>query len=173
MAVVPHEIVLGYLDDRFEIPAALVWADYHRLDLRWDRDDLSLSLRLSGRSESDREEPYLLTGWFEDYRVLPPAWRFLDPRNGNLIGLPAYPLGNWPTGSIFHGNGLICAPWSRDAYADRGGPHNDWTDATLWETIGPQHSQATTIPDMLARIHAEVQASVQRIAPLPELAQAA
>lgn len=173
MAVVATEVALAYLDDPFEVPAALAWADHHGLDLRWNRDALSLSLRLTGRSEGKGEEPYLLTGQFDDYRVLPPTWRFLDPRNSEHLGAPAYPLGNWPTGSIFHGNGVICAPWSRDAYAERSGPHIDWTDATLWQTIGSQHAQATTIPDMLARIYAEVQLSPRRMAPLPDLAEAA
>jgi hypothetical protein len=171
---VNREIVLAYLDQ--EIPAAIAWAEDKRLTYEWDRDDLSFSLRLEGRSENDGQiviEPYLLVGSFHDYRVEPPTWRFLDPRTRAAIGPAAYPLGAWPTGSIFHGNGLVCAAWSRDAYHDRGGPHNDWGDGTAWQTAAPQHVQAATIPDMLARIYAELQLSPGRMAPLPDINQAA
>lgn len=173
MAVNP-EIVLAYLDQ--EIPAAIAWAEDKGLTHEWSRDDLSLSLRLQGRSESEGKiviEPYLLRGTFEDYRVEPPTWRFLDPRTGEAIGPAAYPLGAWPGGTVFHGNGLICATWSRDAYGDRGGPHSDWGTARAWQTAAPQHAQAQTIPDMLARIYSELQLSPARMAPLPEIVEEA
>ena len=118
-------------------------------------------------------EDYLLVGTFDDYRVEPPTWRFLDPHTGENIGAAAYPLGNWPNGSIFHGNGLICAAWSRDAYGDRGGPHADWGAATKWQTAGRGYTQADTIPDMLARIYAELQSSPHRMQPLPEIQEQA
>src|SRR4051812_1212624 len=107
---VGREIVLAYLDQ--EIPAAIAWAEEKGLVPEWYPDDLSFSLRLQGRGENETIEDYLLVGTFDDYRVEPPTWRFLDPRTRENIGAAAYPLGDWPGGSIFHGNGLICAPWS-------------------------------------------------------------
>lgn len=169
-----REIVLAYLDE--EMPGAIAWAQSKGLSHTWSRDDLSFSLRLERRSENDgraTSEPYLLRGTFEDYRLEPPTWRFLDPRDAREIGTAAYPEGDWPGGSIFHSNGIICAPWSRDAYSDRGGPHGDWGGARAWTTAGAQYTQATTVPDMLQRIFFEVQRSPRRMASLPELGQAA
>jgi hypothetical protein len=174
MALLDRATVLAYLDDRSEIPAALEWATHHRLQHAWDADRLVFSLRLFGQSENtSSDEPYLLRAQFDDYRLLPPTWRFLDPQTGHAIGPAAYPVGNWPGGSVLHSNGLICAPWSRDAYGDRGGPHPDWGEATMWQSVAPQHTQANTIPDMLARIHAEVRRSPGRMAPLPQRDQEA
>ena len=168
---VGREIVLAYLDQ--EIPAAIAWAKETGLTPEWNPADLSFSLRLHGRGENDTVEDYLLVGTFEDYRVEPPTWRFLDHRSGANIGPAAYPLGEWPNGSIFHGNGLICAPWSRDAYGDRDGPHANWGAATQWQTVGREYVQADTIPDMLARINAELGRSPRRMQPLPEIQEQA
>jgi hypothetical protein len=168
---VGREIVLAYLAE--EIPAALAWATDKGLQPEWDPDSLTFSLRLRRRSENDSVEDYLLVGMFDDYRVEPPTWRFLDPRTGDNIGAPAYPVGAWPNGSIFHTQGLICAAWSRDAYGDRGGPHANWGAATQWQTVAREHVQADTIPDMLARIYAELQLSPRRMQPLPEIQEQA
>lgn len=165
---VGREIVLAYLDQ--EIPAAIAWAKEKGLTPEWNPDNLSFSLRLQGRGENDTVENYLLVGTFDDYRVEPPTWRFLDPRTGDNIGPAAYPAGAWQNGgSVFHGNGLICASWSRDAYQDRGGPHADWGAATQWQTVARETAQADTIPDMLARTYAELQLSPRRMQPLPEI----
>lgn len=166
MPLLDHEETLAFLEDPAEIPAAIAWAQGHRLPCEWNPETLTFSLRLEGRGENESVEPYLLRGTFEDYRVLPPTWRFLDPRTGAEIGKAAYPLANWAVGSVLHGNGLICATWSRDAYKERGGPHSEWDDATQWQVIARQHAQADTIPDMLARLHAEVKRSAQRMEPL-------
>lgn len=167
MPLLDREATLAFLEDPAEIPAAIAWAEGHGLAHEWDPDILSFSLRLEGRGENESVEPYLLRGTFEDYRVLPPTWRFLDPRSGDEIGKPAYPLGNWPNGSVIHSDGLVCATWSRDAYKERSGPHSDWEDATAWQVIARQYVQADTIPDMLARLHAEVKKSKRRMESLP------
>lgn len=164
-------IVHGYVDP--EIASAIAWAEAKGLSYEWHRDDLSFSLRLNGRSENETAEPYLLVGTFHDYRIEPPTWRFLDPRDGAEVGTAAYPLGTWLNGSVLHSNGLVCAPWSRDAYADRGGPHGDWGSAHNWEIAGPGQTHAITIPDMLARLYAEVQLSSRRMACLPQHTQKA
>lgn len=54
-----------------------------------------------------------------------------------------------PSGSIFHPQPVICAPWNRLAYGDDGGPHDDWGALTQWRNAGAGSTQAHTIPDML------------------------
>jgi hypothetical protein len=157
-----------------EIPAALQWAATLGVTIDWDEAARVLTSRFQGASQVEGQiEHYLLIGSFEDYRAVPPTWRFVDPRTDAAIGAAALPQGALASGSVFHGNGVICAPWSRDAYGDRNGPHQDWTDATNWQTTAPQHTQANTIADMLARIFAEIQLSPGRMAPLPPAAEAA
>lgn len=153
------------------MPAAIRWAEHHRLRYDWDENDLVFKLWLSGlREDSGENEQYLLVGTFPDYRVMPPEWRFVDSRNEVDIGPAAYPHpGPFPNGSILHTNGVICAPWNRLAYGDRGGPHSDWQDAASWQTTAPDRTRALIIPDMLVRIRAEVQVSPRRLAPLPPL----
>jgi hypothetical protein len=168
VALLNRNVVRGYLAADDEIPAAIRWAEIHDLKCGWDEGTLTLTLRLTGSNDAVGTEPYLLVGTFEDYRVLPPTWRFVDPRNGADIGNAAYPqAGPFPNGSVLHPNGVICAPWSRLAYQDRQGPHNDWGDATAWQTTARERTQADRIPDMLARILAEVKLSPGRLAPLP------
>jgi hypothetical protein len=170
VALLDAETVGDFLAE--EIPAALAFCQAMGLPAEWDAVMRVLSVGFTGASNTGAEpEDYQLVGTFEDYRVVPPTWRFVDPRNGATVGQAAIPAGNIPGGSVFHTNGIICAPWSRDAYGDRGGPHADWPDATKWQTTAPQHSQAKTIADMLARIYAEVQTSPGRMAPLPPLAR--
>lgn len=151
------------------MPAALAWARRHHLDLSFEGDALSLHLPFEGPSANgaDNPERYLIEGGLSDYDALPPMWRFVDPRTGQLIGPAAYPQ---PVGaSVLHTNGLVCAPWSRLAYGSEGGPHSDWGVATGWKAAGPGSSQALTIPDMLERLGREVRSSRGRMAPLPPL----
>lgn len=173
MPLLEPAVVLAYLDRELEV--LLDRAHKLGLDAARGRDATSVSLRLTGRSETDGQaEEYLLHASFDDYRLLPPLWRFLDPRNGEAIGKPAYPLGDWPQGSVFHPNGVICAPWSREAYKTYGGPHEDWPDLTAWQTTGlDTQTRALTIPDMFMRIYMEVQRSPRRMEPLPGEARAA
>src|SRR5439155_16656601 len=112
MPLLAHDDVLDYLDSEDEIPGAIRWAEYHGVDHTWDRQALILTVALKGGSEREgEEESYLLAGRFEDYRAMPPAWRFVDPRTGGDIGLPAYPAaGPFSPGSVLHSSGVICAP---------------------------------------------------------------
>ena len=167
MPQLPKETVRAILGQESEIPAARAWARRRQLDLAYDEEALTLRLAMTGPSaiSNSEPEPYLLLASFEDYDVLPPIWRFVDPRGGAVIGQAAYPK---PTGaSVLHSNGLICAPWSRLAYAVHGGPHNDWGVLNAWKTAAPTSSHALTIPDMLNRIVREVRQSCGRMAPLP------
>jgi hypothetical protein len=173
MGRLERAVVLGYLGD--ELPVLMHRARDLGLDPVWDEATLTVLLRLTGRSEAEGEtEHYLLSGCFDDYRWLPPIWRFLDHRTAEAIGRAAYPLGGWDAGSVLHPDGLVCAPWSRDSYAARGGPHSEWQDMSAWQTVGgPMQTKALTLPDMFARLYAEVQMSPRRMAPLPNVKQAA
>lgn len=169
MGLLARRVVIANLMAEEEIPGALRWASYHGLKHSWNQDALFLMVRLQGLVDEDgHREEYLLSGVFDDYRVIPPAWRFLDPRNSADVGKAAFPTpGTFGPGSILHTNGVICAPWNRLAYATETGLHNNWTDLTKWETLEPNRTHAKSIPDMLARIRAEVGLSPRRLAPLP------
>jgi hypothetical protein len=166
-----REDVLAYLMADDEIPGAIRWAEYHGLPHNWDVATLIFTVCLEGGSEREGErEAYLLAANLEDYRVLPPVWRFLHPHTGADIGRAAFPkAGAFENGSVLHSNGVICAPWNRLAYAAHGGPHKDWTGPTQWQGVASDRTTAHTIPAMLARIRAEVLISPGRLAPLPPL----
>lgn len=167
MALLTPEAARAYLEAEDELPAAVKWALRRGIALDVDVEALGLTARLTGPAAEAAapQEPYLLVGSFEDYRVMPPRWRFVDPRNGVDVGSAAYPR---PLGSsILHGNGLLCAHWNRLAYHEEGGPHNDWGGLEKWQNPPAGTSIALTIPDMLQRIVREVAASSGRMAPLP------
>lgn len=171
MPQLPRETVRVILAQEQHIPAARTWAARRSIELSFDEDALSLCLQLEGPPANPAAEPetYRIVGDLDDFDVLPPVWRFVDPRNGSTIGKAGYPQ---PTGSsVFHGHGLICAPWSRLAYTDagEGGPHSDWGPQAGWKLAAPGHTRAVTIPDMLDRIYREVRTSRGRMAPLPSL----
>lgn len=171
MALLPREDVLAFLGADEEIPGAIRWAQHHGLAHTWDDTTLTFRVFLKGPADGERPpEVYLLAGTFEDYRALPPSWRFLDPRTGRDIGGAAYPApGPYQTGSVLHSQGVICAPWNLLAYKTQGGPHADWTQPARWQETATDRTRALTIPDMLARLLAEVTISPRRLTPLPTL----
>jgi len=94
------------------------------------------------------------------YPSVAPAWRFLDQAGESQKS--AYPAaGQQPgiSGSVFHGNGLICAPWNRLAYKVNNGPHGDWGALTAWKTAAAGYTQAHTIADMLQTLSVHLTAS--------------
>lgn len=172
MSLLPRKVVLAHIEE--EIAGASRWAGHFGLVHGWDEGALIFTVRLEGQpDQSDGREPYLLTGLFDDYRVIPPAWRFLDPRTGMDVGLPAFPAaGPFPGGSVLHPSGVICAPWNRLAFKTTENPsgvHEDWGALSAWESAAPTHTQARTIPEMLGRLRLEVATSRQRLAALPPL----
>jgi hypothetical protein len=95
-----------------------------------------------------------------NYPSIAPAWRFLDQAGESPRS--AYPAPGQRAGingSIFHGNGLVCAPWNRLAYKDYGGVHADWGAFTAWKTAAPTYTQAHTIADMLQTLSVHLIAS--------------
>lgn len=87
------------------------------------------------------------------YPSVAPAWRFIDQAGGSpKSAFPAPGARQGINGSIFHSNGLICAPWNRLAYRELGGVHDDWGALTCWKTAASGYTQALTIADMLHTI---------------------
>lgn len=167
MGRLPRAVTRAILEQPEHLPAALAWARRLGLELRFDEEELALELNLTGPGATTEAppEPYRISGLLEDFDVLPIIWRYVDPRSGANIGVAAYPR---PTGSsVLHGNGLICAPWSRLAYAVEGGIHSDWQDLTDWKTPRPPYTFAPTIADQLDRLYRETRASTGRMAALP------
>ena len=75
MVLLAREDILAYLDSDDEIPGAIRWAEYYGFEHTWDQERLLLTVSLKGGNTREGEqEPYLLAGTFEDYRVMPPAW---------------------------------------------------------------------------------------------------
>lgn len=159
-------IARSFVEAPTEMPAALRWAARTGLDLVYDSRSLTAHLAITGPADAENkaDEAFLITADFDQYRLLPPIWKFVHPHTRQEIGLPAYPRPVGP--SVFHGQGLICAHWSRMAYAEHGGPHGDWGGAGDWQQ--PRTGTvALTIPDMLDRLVREVGWSRGRMGPLP------
>lgn len=154
------EVARAFVEAHDEMPAALAWTRGKGLDLQYYAEALTVSLALTGPPG----EPYLIIGEFDRYRLLPPIWRFVHPRTREVIGPAAFPRPQ--QASVLHSNGVICAHWSRLAYAEHNGPHADWGAATTWQEP-KTGTVALTIPDMLARLVWEVRVSNGRMAPLP------
>lgn len=87
------------------------------------------------------------------YRAVPPAWRFTDPTGGDGAGpFPTPGTSSIVPGSIFHDHKVICAPWNRLAFAEHGGPHQDWGALTNWVTAASGSTRAETLADMLSQV---------------------
>jgi hypothetical protein len=168
MALLPASTVRNRVEE--ELPAARGWAERHGCRLEYEEDGPTLRVELRGPGD----EPYLLEGRFEDYPTLPPAWRFLHPQSGERVGAPAYPqpANPHPRGTalvIVSGvEGIvICAHFNRLAFAELGGPHNDWGPLANWRNPGTApYTYAETIGDMIARIALEVRESAGRMGEL-------
>jgi hypothetical protein len=166
-----------------ELDGARAWANRCGHDLAFDEDALSLKLALVGPATSaETNERYLLTASFEDYRALPPSWRFVHPNTSEDIGAAAYPASLTPSlrgSNLFIAGGpsgaVICAHFNRLAYVENQntpeqthGVHADWGEPTEWLNLpATEYTHAETIGDMLARIALEVSDSPGRMAPLP------
>jgi hypothetical protein len=140
-----------------ETPAIMAWATRST----WEVDlDLGALVLNAGTVHPVARTNVVFHAELEEYPVLPPAWTCRDA--DGAIAPSVFPLaGSRPgvSGSIFHGNKLICAPWNRLAYAVHGGPHSDWTELTVWKTIPGNVTQAHTLADMLATISIHLAAS--------------
>ncbi|HUE85101.1 MAG TPA: hypothetical protein VMO26_03410 [Vicinamibacterales bacterium] len=163
------EITRAYIEA--ELPAVEHFCRRHGLGWTCDLEHLraELTLRGPGANEATLEE-YLAMADLTKYRAMPPWWRMVDPRTKKEIGpagLPNPTRTAFPS-SIFHGSGVLCAPWNRGAYKQMGGPHDNWGDASAWEQVRGT-TIALTLGEMVDRIYRETQESRGRLAPLPAL----
>jgi hypothetical protein len=160
------QVTRAYLHE--EVPAALAFAARKRIDVSIDLDALRGEVRLPGQAENDDgpNEEFLIAVDFTGYRTVPPFWRFVDPRDRSLIGVAAYPKPVPGQSSIFHPNGLICAPWNRGAYSENGGPHNDWSGLGNWEHVRG-YTVALSVGEMIDVLYRQTLSARGRYAPLP------
>jgi hypothetical protein len=156
--MVPLEVTRAVLED--ELPPARCWADRHGWILDAALDSLVITVRMPHPIGG---ESLVLRGDFHGYRALPPVWQFVD--SSGVASRSVTPAGGSLHGqsSIFHPEGLICAHWSRAAYAEGGGPHGDWGAASGWASIG-QGNQAHNLAEMLAAIDVHLRFSPGRLA---------
>jgi hypothetical protein len=133
-----------------ELTAMRAYAARHDWTVTWLED--SLTLVVNGRHPADNS-PIRLQAEVTNYRLVPPAWSVIAP-DPNSPGKNRFPAsGPMPGGasSIFHSSGVICAPFSRLAFHQHGGPHADWNGPTAWLDVRGK-VRATTLAEMLAQI---------------------
>ena len=74
---------------------------------------------------------------------------------------------------MLHGQGLVCAHFSRMAYAEHGGPHGNWNGTAAWQQP-VEGTVAMNVSAMLARLIWEVRYnSAGRMGDLPIREEAA
>lgn len=139
MPVAP-EVTRAHVED--ELEEVREWAERHGWAIHWHPDQLVLEVSM--RSAIDHEE-YEMELLLHDYRALPPIFEFRHIASGERGTSRCYPKGGR---GYFHPNGFLCAPWSRRAYRELGGPHGDWTMSS-WHQQRPNHAR---LGDMLSLI---------------------
>ena len=152
---------MAVLDE--ELPLAQAWASRNGWQLSFDQETLTLDAH--GVHPADRNS-LLLTAEFDGYRALPPAWRFVDPetREATARATPTRDPVAGKRASVIHGVGVICAHFSRTAYAEYrpGAPHGNWT-LSAWDQVG-EGVQAHSVAEMLAVIGHHLSYSKGRLA---------
>lgn len=142
------EVTLAVLAEQF--PPARRWGERNGWQL--DLDTTTLTVDGQGRHPADGRPVRLLAG-VDGYPALPPSWRFVDPATEEATAATTPNRGiRRGQSSIIYGVGVICAHFSRTAYAGgpTPGPHADW-QLSEWADVsgGPQ---AHTLAEMLAMI---------------------
>lgn len=137
-----------------EIERLLAWAARKDVPLTWHPESLELR---GAWTQPETEEVFHFRGLVDQYREKPPAWQYTDAEfSGTTAGHLTPKIGSTPFGStMVHASGVICAPFNRLAYQVHGGPHGDWVLAEWLKAGSADQVRATTLADMVARIHAE------------------
>ena len=146
--MVPRDTTLAVV--ACELPGLQAYAQRHGWSVDWRPEPLVLIL--DGRHPADGS-PVRLHADVTGYRAVPPGWRFIshdgEPPSATRAPKPGTLPGN--IGSIFHANGIICAPFNRLAYAEHSGPHGDWGGPAKWLGVRG-HVTAKELGQMLAQI---------------------
>lgn len=142
-----------------ELVGARAWAARHNWALHWLPEDLVLR---AATYHNPVHRLIEVMGLCDSYRALPPAWRFVSPGT-DQSEKRWFPSAD-PGGLIFHGDGVICAPWNRLAYKEHGGPHDNWNGPASWLQVPADNTVAYTIADMLATIDSHLRKSTGMIA---------
>jgi hypothetical protein len=145
-----------------EIDGASSWVARHGCALEFDTSTLTITFDLDHPADKTRLR---LVANCDDYKAVPPAWKFVDLETGASTKTAWPSPGTLPDGisSILHTSPVICAPFNRLAYAEHGGPHADWSASTNWLNLTGPHIRASTIGEMLAAIHLHVSRSPGRM----------
>ena len=136
-----------------ELPGALAWAKRSQIVITTPTKQIIRMVLVQG----GEGEKFYLEGNFEDYKELPPVWRWCDESWTKHDGLYLSPKPlDTPFGSSMfipcNNIGIICAPFNRLAFKTHGGPHKDWGEPAQWMTAGRNYVYAVTIGDMLQSI---------------------
>lgn len=136
-----------------ELERALARADIFGFTLEGDVDALTVRAEFTALDN----ERFILIGTFDDYRLKPPVLDFVEPDTGLVGTARAYPK-RAGTDSFFHSPGIICAPFSRKAYAQvhRDWPMNEWSKSGAH---GTNWSQYSTICSMLALVSSKLRSA--------------
>ncbi|WP_265767878.1 hypothetical protein [Fodinibius salsisoli] len=147
---VPTEVTKLEIEE--ELGAAEAWAERHQIPFKWIEDRLELQVVLT---QPESKDLYYLKGVFDDYKEMPPKWIFTDSNWSDEIKKQNFPKGeSTPFGSsMFHPNGVICAPFNRLAYKVYDGPHSDWGSPAQWLNAARDKVVADTMGDMLSAIY--------------------
>src|SRR6266851_406501 len=130
-------------------------------EVTFNHESLILEVRLTHEKAG---QLYILRGYLDGYKAIPPAWEFVDPDTGDEGTAAAYPEPPNPTpgggASVFlktypPRQRVICLPCNRLAYGEHQGPHREWTLAN-WMQVSFNYQ---TLCEMVNRINVDLQAS--------------
>ena len=145
--MVTREMSLAIVNE--ELPPADAYALRHGWVLRWHAEELFLLAETFHPANGD---PFRLRADLDNYKAQPPVWRSIVPGSLDVVG--KFPAAGPPLpgmASIFHTQRLICAPFSRLAFKEYGGPHQDWNGDGNWLQVRGNVT-ATTLAEMIAQI---------------------
>lgn len=153
-ADVTREVVAG------ELPAIASWADRHGWDVTFDAVALRVAARTKHPAASGPTSGTTVVFHADvaGYPAHPPAW-WCGSSPADRGGYPAPGTAPGVSGSVFHTQPCICAPWNRLAYAAHCGPHSDWQHLGEWKSTGMEYTQAHTLGDMLSTLRLHLQHS--------------
>jgi hypothetical protein len=149
--MVPPEVTLAVLAEEF--PPMQAWGVQNGWDFQLDADRFTIDGRGTHPANGS---PVRLFAGVDSYRALPPSWRFVDPVTGEPSAATTPNRGSRNgQSSIIYGVGLICAHFSRTAFAGGGAvnpPHADW-QLTDWTNIagGVQAHTLSEMTDVIDR----------------------